>query len=114
MDTTLKVVTKLPLTDLWNEREIVHASRGRSLSQDDISGLLRLGPVQFVVASVGEKLRWIDPADCYEFWRNEAKPHLATPQAPTRLDDFPASYFFRASEWHTGHSIPILVLEKSH
>ena len=114
MDFKVKVVTRLPLNELWNERKLLHLSRKRSLSENDLADLLRLGPVQFIVANVGEKLRWIRVADCYRFWTSEAKPHLAPPQLGVPLDDFPDSYCFLASEWIGTTSVPVVVLERHH
>jgi hypothetical protein len=114
IDLAQKIVTKLPLDELWNDREQFQARRGQWLSSDELTELLRLGPVQFVVADVGAKLRWVPLPDCYRFWKSEAKPHLAHPQSQIRLDDFPDSYCFLASRWEIDNSSSVVVLERSH
>ncbi len=114
IDLALKIVTKLPLDELWNEREQLPAHRGQQLSPEEVTELLRLGPVQFVVADVGEKLRWVPLPDCYRFWKSDAKPHLAQPHSRIHLDDFPDSYCFLASRWETDNSSPVVVLERLH
>lgn len=53
MDTPLKIVTHLPLRELWQDNGSTTTARGSSLSRDGISDLLRVGPVQFVVVDVG-------------------------------------------------------------
>ena len=51
MRTSDRIVVRLPLDELWDERGMLPARRGRWLGADDIRALLRAGPVAFVVAS---------------------------------------------------------------
>jgi hypothetical protein len=114
MDAKLKIITRMPLLELWREDGFTTTSRGRSLTGDDITNLLRAGLVQFVVADVGAPPRWIQLHDCYQFWKEEVKPHLAAGSKAV-LDEFPGSYCYFASEWDNGvDAQPIVVLEKSH
>ena len=113
MDPKLRIVTRLPLEELWRETGVVTASRGRFLTKDDIAALLRNGLVQFVVADLGNSLQWIGLQDCYPFWKNEVKPHIAGERAV--LEEFPGEYCYFAWEWDTTpEAPPIVVLEKSH
>jgi len=115
MNTALKVVTQLPLTELWRDSKLMTTSCIRPLTAEDIAVLLRVGPVQFVVADVGSPLRWIPLGECYEFWKMEVKPHLAAPVSQASLDDFPDNYFYFASEWSGDNgTTPIIVCEKHH
>ncbi len=114
IDLALKIVTKLPLDELWNDHEQLHAHRGQLLSAIEVTDLLRLGPIQFVLADVGEKLRWVPLPECYRFWKDVAQPHLAQPHSRIRLDDFPDSYCFMASRWEIEDSTPVVVLERRH
>ena len=52
MDNAYKVVTHLPLAELWRDDGF---TRVRWLTAEDIAGLLRVGRVQFVVADVGAR-----------------------------------------------------------
>ena len=54
MDAALKVVTQIPLTELWRDDGFTTTSRVRWLTADDITSLLRAGRVQFVVADAGD------------------------------------------------------------
>ena len=113
MDPKLRIVTRLPLEELWRETGVVTASRGRFLTKDDIAALLRNGLVQFVVADLGNSLQWIGLQDCYPFWKNEVKPHIAGERAV--LEEFPGEYCYFAWKWDTAtEAAPIVVLEKSH
>jgi hypothetical protein len=98
MDQSAKIVTRLPLRELWREDGFVTTSRARSLAEDDITALLRVGPV----------------GDSNQFWKSEAKPHLAA-DAKAVLADFRDGYCHFASQWDGSESAPpIVVLEKSH
>ena len=114
MDAALRIVTHLPLQELWGDNGFTTTSRGRWLSHDDIAISLRAGPVQFVVVDIGVSPGWIPVNDCYEFWNREAKAHLAPPGETAQLDEFPDCYCYFASEWQTGTEHPIVVLEKHH
>jgi hypothetical protein len=114
MDAALKVVTQLPLTDLWREDGFTTSSRIRWVTADDIKTLLRTGCVQFVVADVGVSLHWIPFGECYDFWKSEAQPHLASPEVRASLADFPDGYCYFASEWRGHENAPIIVCEKHH
>ena len=113
MNTALKIITRLPLKELWRDDGFTTTTRSRSLSTEDITVLLRAGNVQFVVADVGIALRWIPSGECFDFWKAEAKIHIAAPDERVVLDDFPSSYCYFASEW-IGGAVPIVVLEKYH
>jgi hypothetical protein len=56
------------------------------------------GPVQFVVVDVGVAPRWIPASECFEFWKNEAKPHLAG-DTKVDLNEFHGGYCYFASQW---------------
>jgi hypothetical protein len=114
MDAALKIVTHLPLRELWRHDGLKTSARIRSLTKDDIRSLLRCGPIQFVVVDVGSSPHWIQPSECFQFWTSEAQPHLAR-EAGVILEWFPGGYCYSASEWDGGDpAAPIVVLEKQH
>jgi hypothetical protein len=115
MDAVLKIVTHLPLQQLWRGSEFITSARGKSLTRADITGLLRAGPVQFVVVDVGVAPRWMELGDCYDFWKGEARPHVADPASGAALKDFPDEYCYFASQWESEHvAAPIVLLAKHH
>ena len=115
MDAELRTVTRLPLEHLWRDSESTVGTRRRALTADDIVRLLREGTVEFVVANVGHKPRWIARTDCYEFWKAEVTPHLAASESRIVLDHFPDAYCYIASEWGAAESAAsIVVLERYH
>lgn len=56
MEPSQRIVTKLPLDSLWTVDAELHATHLQDLGAADIRELLGRGPVQFVVADVGEPL----------------------------------------------------------
>jgi hypothetical protein len=109
----IKIVTRLPLVELSNNSGQVIAEIRGDLVATDIVNLLRFGPVQFVIANVGDPLRWIPLTDCFCFWKSEVRPHLANSSNVT-LDEFPDEYCYFAQEWSTDSGPPIVVLSMSH
>ena len=115
MEPNLRVVTTLPLRELWFADGTATSSRMEWLSADDIKRLLRAGPVRFVVANAGAPLDWIDNGDCYRFWKNELKQHLATSADRIFVDHFPGGYCYMASRWEgASFSEPVVLLEIHH
>jgi hypothetical protein len=114
MNTTLKIVTRLPLTELWRDDGFTTTSRVRWLTAEDIASLLRSGRVQFVVADIGASLRWIPAGECYDFWKRDLQLHLAAPDSKPSLDDGPDGYCYFASEWSSRDGAPIIVCERHH
>ena len=109
-----RVITAMPLHELWDERGPVAASRARDLSADDLRELLRRGTLRFVVADVGFRPQWLSERTCFAFWKSEVQPHLAVPGVPVMLHDFPGEYCYFASEWTPGFGSPVVLLEKAH
>ncbi len=104
---------QLPAVELWRDDGFVTRQRGSSLAAEHIIALLRRSQVHFVVASAGEPLRWVAPAECFAFWKVEVSPHLAAPEASIFLSEFPSEYCYSASEW-AGAELPIVLLEAHH
>ena len=110
-----RVVTVLPLHELWDASGPVAAERGPAIGAEDVASLLRLGPVQFVVADMGP-LRWVSPEATFRFWKEEVKPRVVPAGAEQfRLEDYPGNYCYVATRWERqGSSIPVVLLERHH
>ena len=113
MHASLRIISELPLRELWDDRGPVAARRSRDLSATDVRDLLRRGPVSFVIADVGTKPVWIPPAECFAFWKGEVLPHLAEPAQGVMLEEMPGEYCYFASEWEAEGS-PVVVLQVCH
>ena len=115
VNSKLRVVTQLPLRGLWTDDGAINAMRVRDLSSSNIRELLRASEVQFVVVDLGQKPRWIDLADCYRFWLDEAQYRIAEPDVDVALAQKSGVYTYRASEWESSEiKAPIVVLEVGH
>ena len=107
-------VFQLPLDELWDDSGRLPLTKVRDLGSAEVADLLRGGPVRFVVAGVGSRLKWVPVGDCYRFWKAEVKPRLVEPAAERfRLEDFPGEYCYIAAEW-AGGAEPVVVLEARH
>jgi hypothetical protein len=71
-----RIVTKLPLTELWDETGALPGERIRYLDGNLIRGLMGTGQVQFIIADCGAKLNWIPMQERFEFWK-AIRPQVA-------------------------------------
>jgi len=113
VDPNLRVVTHLPLRELWRDDGFSTTTRGKSLTDEDVRQFLTSGSVQFVVVDVGVAPCWIPASDTFDFWKNEAKPHLANAEKVS-LNEFSGEYCYFASQWDGETTAPIVLLEKHH
>ena len=109
-----KIVTKIPLESLWTDEEQIQASRERYLTPAELTEMLKIHPVEFIVADVGAPLKRIPVDKCYEFWKTEVKRHLLNPHAKVDISNLPDEYGYFASEWSGRVEVPIVLLEKIH
>jgi hypothetical protein len=109
----MRVVSQIPMTELWDCEGLLPAARHRPLRGTDVAALLRQGTVRFVVADIGQRLRWVPPSDCYGFWKTELQPWIVESDT-FDLDNFPGEYCYAASEWLDGNPSPLVLLEKYH
>ena len=112
-----RIVTTLPLHELWNNTGVVAAEERGALRSHEIRKLLRVGPVRFVVADVGRPLVWVPLEQCYTFWKEEVKERVVDPlmaESGYFLDDYPGAYCYLASEWRSGTGESIVLLSTSH
>ena len=114
MRPSARIITELPLRELFDENGRVEAVRRRELSADDIRELLRAGSVHFVVAACGSKPIWVAQSELYAFWKSEALPHLANPAEGADLNKFPGGYCYFASQWLLPEGTSVVVLEVCH
>ena len=109
-----RIVTSMPLKELWNESGKIQAVRTRYLPRKELVEFLKEHPVEFVVANPGHKLRWIPKSECWEYWKNEFKPHIIESFDKIYLDEYPNGLGYGASEWQGEIQTPIILLEAYH
>lgn len=108
-----RIVTKMPLTELWDEIGTLTGKRIRDLDLSNVLELLRANSVQFVVADCGLKLRWIPTEQQFEFWKT-VRPQVADPVKPIYLRHFPNDTAYIASEWRGRAGERLILLERHH
>jgi sugar lactone lactonase YvrE len=109
-----RIVTAIPLEFIWTDEEQLAASRERYLTPTDLTEMLKLHPVEFIVAELGVPLKRISVDKCYEFWESEVKRHLLSPHRKVDRSNLPDEYGYLASEWSGQIEAPIVLLEKIH
>ncbi|WP_338827380.1 hypothetical protein [Bradyrhizobium sp. 27S5] len=114
MDTSKRIVTQMPLTELWDSSGLVSARRIEQIGEAEIVRLLRAGST-IVVADVGFPLRWTATDDRFAFWKDEVKHRLAKPNVDRLyLGEYPGNYCYAASMWSCASLGAVIVLEKHH
>ena len=107
-------MTTIPLEFIWTDEEQVEASRERYLTPTDLTDMLKIHPVEFIVADIGAPLKRISVHKCYEFWQSEVKRHLLSPHGKVDRSKLTDEYGYVASEWSGHIEVPIVLLEKIH
>lgn len=54
-----KVVTRIPLSELWTEAGLIAFERDKLLKADEIKDLIASEDLHFIVADVSQPLKWI-------------------------------------------------------
>jgi hypothetical protein len=112
-----RVVTAIPVRELWDPQGTLPLTRSRLLSASDLKAQLRTHSVRFAVADTGLPLRWVEPRDAANFWKREVQPRLIDPtatEAGFTPDSFPGGYAYIASEWSLDNAPAAVLLEKYH
>lgn len=117
MSPNQRVVTSIPVMELWDASGPIAARRGPRVGDPDLRALLegaRL--VQFVVAdAVGAPLRWIPLAETRAFWRYEVRPRIVLADAVRfECEQYPGRYCYAATVWTRDGSdpVPLVLLER--
>ena len=108
-----RIVTKLPLTELWDETGALPGERIRYVDENLIRGLMGTGQVQFIVADCGAKLNWIPMQERFEFWK-AIRTQVADAGRPIYIERFPNQTAYIASEWRGRTGECLILLEMNH
>jgi hypothetical protein len=110
MDPAKRIITSLPLEELWNAAGPVSAERIRYLDRVAIADLLRLGGARFLVAHLGAAPEWVAPDQTFAVWR-ELREKVVAPDSRPEND---GELRYWASEWADEGSGPLVVFESFH
>lgn len=111
-----RVVTRIPLTELFDSGGTLRFSKLKAIGRDEIASLLNSSDARFVVASCGTPLSRIPNHQRYEFWKSEVIMRLVEPadhERGFRLEEYAGGYCYIASEWR-GNSNEVVVLLETH
>lgn len=114
MNNSDRVVTEIPLKYLWDMSNNIEAVRKQYLNKGNIKTILRTAEVDFVIADIGDKLKWVDANKCYNFWKSEIEAHLINDTEFIDIDNCPHNYAYIASEWVCNSGRAIILFEKIH
>jgi hypothetical protein len=109
-----KIVTKIPLETLWTEKEELDFKRHNYLNGEDLKELLKAGPVQFVIADVGQTLKWIPVEKSFESYKKDFKGHIVDDLEKIDLDKFKDNFGYIASVWNDKVDNEVVLLEHVH
>lgn len=104
----------MPVEEIWAGQKLVSNTKLRDVGVTNIKDLLRLRSVRFAIADIGKSFEFIPDNESYNFWKTEAKIHLAEPESKAFLEDFPNGYCYFASEWKSLDGETIILLSKMH
>jgi len=99
MKISSKIVNEIPLKSLWNDKRTIQAKRERYLTKKELKELLDQHPVKFVIANIGENLKWIPIENCFGNWKSKIKENVVQNLDSIEFDNFPNKFAYIASEW---------------
>jgi hypothetical protein len=114
MDPSVRIVTQIPLTELWDSTGVIRAARGPYLTVDDVRDLLGRGSPRFAIADIGKALEWIRGNEAFQRWKTKVRTHLVDPHQPFVSDEFPNGLAYVASEWTLDDGSTVIVFEVYH
>ncbi|MBI3719192.1 MAG: hypothetical protein HY252_11455 [Sphingobacteriales bacterium] len=109
-----KIVTEIPIKVIQFDNGVNLHKKKSDLTKSGLKNILQHRPVQFIVANVGDRLRFIDINECFDFWKKEVEKHLVDNVDKIYLDSYSDNYAYIASEWTGKTPNPIVLLEKIH
>ena len=109
-----RIVTTIPLEQLWTEVETLPHERQEYLNEQDVQDLLQTGNVPIVIASCGLKLTWITPQEALAKFKREIKGHIVTNPDSIVLQDYEDEWCYLASLWNNTLEERVLLLETYH
>ena len=112
MDPRLRIVARLPLTELWNDDGTVQAECVGTIDKAEVENPLQSG-AKLVIADVGHSLLWMDHKTALAFWKSEAESRIAPRAKKFRLED-PGCYCYVPKKWTLAKGETVIVLEKHH
>jgi hypothetical protein len=109
-----RIVTKIPLEELWTESAILSYHRQQYLTESQVLHLLLDGNIAISEASCGLKLSWIASENALEFFKKQIKGHIANDPNRIILEEYEDDWCYLASEWVDAQGKKVILLETYH
>jgi hypothetical protein len=109
-----RIVTTIPLEQIWTETEILPHERQEFLNEQQVYDLLQNGNVPIMLASCGLKPTWISPQEALARFKREIKDHIVNNPDKIVLEDYEDEWCYLASIWTDTHEEKVLLLETYH
>src|SRR5690349_6683877 len=102
-----RIVTKLPLDELWTDSVVLSFKRKNYLTEHQVLECLLSGKVSSVIADGGQKLSWVTPDNALKVFKAEIRHHIANDPDVIHLKQFEGEWCYLASWWadENGESI---------
>lgn len=109
-----RIVTKIPLDELWTDSEIVSYKRQEYLTERQVQELVFKGDIAVAEASCGLKLSWVSPNSAIEFYKKQIKGHIVNDPDRIILADYEDEWCYLASLWSSADGQKAILLETYH
>jgi hypothetical protein len=80
MDPKLRIVTLLPLAELWDDDGSIEARKGELIGSEGVREFLRTEEGPLVKAFIGSRLICYTGNARFDFWKGELRDHLNNPE----------------------------------
>jgi hypothetical protein len=109
-----KIITSLPVTEIWNDGGIISKKKVKHLLISDINELLHKYPeAELAIADGGHKFYFIKKEDKFNVWKKELKNRIVETNE-FYLEEFPGEYCYVASLWKKDDNGLIILFEMHH
>ena len=109
-----RIVTKIPLDELWNDSAMLAYERQEYLTERQVQDLVFKGDIAVAEASCGLKLSWVSPNSALEFFKKKVKGHIVDDTDRIILTDYEDEWCYLASVWVDANGQKVILLETYH
>jgi len=109
-----RIVTNLPIDELWTDSAILEYERKEYLTERQVQEIILQGKIAVVEASCGLKLSWVSPDQTLDFFKSKVKGHVADDPKIISLADFESNWCYLPSKWVNLDGQEVILLETYH
>jgi hypothetical protein len=109
-----RIVTKIPLDELWTDSSTLAYERQEYLTERQVQELILQGDLALAEASCGLKLSWISPDSALEFFKKQIKGHVIDDPDRIILEEYEDHWCYLASLWRDAEGQKLILLETYH